>query len=83
MLYKSYLKILQKIKQHELFSPWDTLKTIWRGMPPATIELLVLGCLRYLGRGWAFDGLEEATGISGELIENFLICFLFGDLLFL
>ena len=30
------------------------------------LELLVLGSLRYLGRGWTFDDLEEATGISEE-----------------
>ncbi len=76
MSYDSYLKILQKIKLHELFSPWDTLKTIWRGSAPAQIELLVLGCLRYLGRGWAFDDLEEATGISAETHRKFLHLFL-------
>jgi hypothetical protein len=28
------------------------------------IELLLLGSLRYLGRGWTFDDLEESTFIS-------------------
>ncbi len=76
MSYESYLKILQKIKLHKLFSPWDTLKTIRRGSPPAQIELLVLDCLRYLGRGWAFDDLEEATGTSAETHQKFLHLFL-------
>ena len=35
------------------------------------IELLVLGALRYLGRGWTFDDLEECTGICGEVHRCF------------
>jgi len=31
------------------------------------MELLLLGTLRYLGRGWTFDDLEESTAISGEV----------------
>jgi hypothetical protein len=31
----------------------------------------VLGSLRYLGRGWTFDDLEEATGISEEVHRVF------------
>ena len=33
---------------------------------PVPINLLLLGSLRYLGRGWTFDDLEEATGICME-----------------
>ncbi len=35
------------------------------------MELLLLGSLRYLGRGWTFDDLEEATAISFEVHHNF------------
>lgn len=35
------------------------------------LELLILGALRYLGRGWTFDDLEEATGISVATHRNF------------
>jgi hypothetical protein len=42
------------------------------------IDLLVLGSLRYLGRGWTFDDLEEATGISEEthrvFFHRFISC---------
>ena len=42
------------------------------------MELLVLGSLRYLGRGWTFDDLEEATGISEEshrvFFHRFISC---------
>jgi hypothetical protein len=30
-----------------------------------------MGTLRYLGRGWTFDDLEESTGISREVHRNF------------
>ena len=39
-----------------------------RGVP---LDLLILGALRYLGRGWTFDDLEEATGISEETHRTF------------
>ena len=35
------------------------------------IDLLILGALRYLGRGWTFDDLEEATGVSEEVHRLF------------
>ena len=39
------------------------------------IELLLLGSLRYLGRGWTFDDLEECTGISEETHRVFFHAF--------
>ena len=36
------------------------------GRKGSPLELLMLGSLRYLGRGWTFDDLEEATDISEE-----------------
>ena len=35
------------------------------------ISLLLLVSLRYLGRGWTFDDLEESTGISAEVHRIF------------
>jgi hypothetical protein len=43
-----------------------------RGVP---LDLLILGSLRYLGRGWTFDDLEEATGISEETHRAFFHSF--------
>jgi hypothetical protein len=34
------------------------------GCESSPLELMILGALRYLGRGWAFDDIEEATAIS-------------------
>jgi hypothetical protein len=38
----------------------------------APLELLILGTFRYLGRGWTFDDLQEATLISQERHRKFL-----------
>jgi len=35
------------------------------------LSLLILGALRYLGRGWTFDDLEENTCISQEVHRTF------------
>ena len=35
------------------------------------ISLLLLACLRYLGRGWIFDDLSEGTGISRDVHRKF------------
>mmetsp|Transcript_21879 Transcript_21879/g.28194 ORF Transcript_21879/g.28194 Transcript_21879/m.28194 type:complete len:120 (+) Transcript_21879:606-965(+) len=40
------------------------------------IELLLLGALRFLGRGWTIDDLEEQTMISQETHRKFLHVYL-------
>ena len=45
------------------------------GQVGAPLELLILGSLRYLGRGWTFDDLEEATNISEETHRRFSLQF--------
>jgi hypothetical protein len=43
---------------------------------------MVLGALRYLGRGWTFDDLHEATGIDAETHRQFFHKFIeFGSTL--
>ncbi|KAG7363898.1 hypothetical protein IV203_037100 [Nitzschia inconspicua] len=55
-----------------LFKRWRPgKKAALTGKPAAPLELLVLKTLRYLGRGWTFDDLEECTGISEEVIRVF------------
>jgi hypothetical protein len=36
------------------------------------LELLLLGSLRYVGRGWTFDDIEEATKVSCDVHLDFL-----------
>ncbi|KAG7336915.1 DDE superfamily endonuclease [Nitzschia inconspicua] len=55
-----------------LFKRWRPgKKAALTGKPAAPLELLVLTTLRYLGRGWTFDDLEECTAISEEVIRVF------------
>ena len=44
-------------------------RQIWNGSLP--LSLLLLGALRYLGRGWTFDDIEEATAINAETVRQF------------
>jgi hypothetical protein len=46
------------------------------GVPSSPIELMVLGSLRYLGRGWTFDDIEEATAIDEETHRQFFHIFI-------
>ena len=74
--YLSFLKHLDEVKQSPLFKTWaDTAKDCV-GKESSPIELLVLGTLRYLGRGWCFDDLEEQTCISEETHRRFLHVYL-------
>ena len=46
------------------------------GIPASPLSLLLLGALRYLGRGWTFDDIEEATAISQEVHPTFFHIFI-------
>ena len=47
------------------------------------LELLILGSLRYLGRGYMFDDLEECTAISEEVHRVFFCQFIkIGSIIF-
>jgi hypothetical protein len=45
------------------------------GEQSSPIELMILGSLRYLGCGWTFDDIEEATAISEETHRQFFHVF--------
>jgi hypothetical protein len=68
--YYKYLELLQKVKANTIFE--SHMGTSGKNQTKAKpIELLVLGSLRYLGRGWTFDNLEENTGIGEETFRRF------------
>ena len=68
--YDKYLELLQKVKANTIFE--SHMGTSGKNQTKAKpIELLVLGSLRYLGRGWTFDVLEENTGIGEEMFRQF------------
>ena len=53
---------------------WRCVDAVWDS--PSNIPLLILGCLRYLGRAWILDDIEESNGISREVNRIFLQNFL-------
>ena len=64
--YPNFLQLVVSVSESELFDRWCGHK--WNNKQASPIELLVLGSLRYLGRGWTFDDVEENTAISKDSI---------------
>jgi hypothetical protein len=76
--YKQYLDLVQQVQSNVLFDRWCGSKSNNKKVSP--VELLVLGLLRYLGRGWTFDDCEESTAIDKEVHRCFFQVFiLFGN----
>ena len=72
--YNSFKKLLNEVKQHELFSRW--LNKDAAGDSAVPIDLLLLGFLRYVGRGFTLDDLEECTAIDAETHRQFIKIFI-------
>ena len=65
--YDSFTELLEKVSSNDRFIRWKP--TMRRPFP--RLGLLLLGSLRYLGRGWTFDDLEESTAISEDVYRDF------------
>ena len=68
--YEPFKRLLEVVSNRYYFHRWVKIRsstTICKFL----ISLLLLGSLRYLGRGWTFDDLEEATGVSRESHQKF------------
>jgi hypothetical protein len=63
--YDQFLQFVAEAREENWFPRWGK----WNNTSP--LELLILGSFQYLGRGWTFDDLEEATAISGEVHRSF------------
>jgi Plant transposon protein len=72
--HNSYLNLLELVKSSNEFIRWLSCDAL--GRPASPIELLLLGAIRYLGRGWCFDDLEELTSISEECHRQFFHTFI-------
>jgi len=72
--YDNYLELLEDLKQSGEFQRWLSQDAV--GKPSSPLSLMLLGALRYLGRGWTFDDLEEATLVSEETHRQFFHRFL-------
>ena len=68
--YDSFISLYEEINQHDMFFRWTT--TDATGLKSSNLKLLLLGFLRYIGRGWTLDDVEESNGISREVNRIFL-----------
>ena len=65
----AFQDLMSKIRNENWFPHAEAVNAIGQiGVP---LDILVLGTLWYLGRGWTFDDLEEATGIHEETHRRF------------
>eukprot|EP00804_Cyclotella_cryptica_P015709 CCRYP_019516-RA/>CCRYP_019516-RA protein AED:0.25 eAED:0.25 QI:0/0/0/1/1/1/2/0/275 len=67
--YNNFEELSVECKASNLFMRWMSCDAV--GQKATPIELLVLGALRYLGRGWTFDDIEECTAVSQEVHRVF------------
>ena len=59
--YDAFLKLVDDISTLDIFQRWKPGLFTYTKNGSLPIELLLIGALRYLGKGWAFDDLEVAT----------------------
>ena len=77
MPYSAFMGLANQCSQSKNLKTWATTGVHKDNKRPTTpLALLILCALRYLGRGWTLDDLEEATAISRETIRKFIHIFL-------
>jgi hypothetical protein len=72
LLYPQFLELVEDIRSNNLFNRWCRYKSNNKKVSP--VELLLLGLLCYLGRGWTFDDCEESTARCRRLCFYRLHC---------
>ena len=72
--YQNYLELVSECKEDKHFSRWYGTDAAKKKASP--IELLVLGSLHYLGRGWTFDDVEASTAVSKSVHRVFFHAFI-------
>ena len=73
MPYNSYLDLVKECEKSPLMAQWSRLPEFrFNKKKGASIELLMLCVLRWLGRGWTIDDLHENTLINPETIRLFI-----------
>ena len=68
--YNLFHSMYEEMRTHELFEQWENKDAT--GMSSTDLRLLILGALRYIGKSFIYDDLEEATTISRETHRFFL-----------
>ena len=71
MPYSTFLDLVTECKKSSHLKRWGGSNTVHYHNGPTIIpmELLVLGTIRCLGRGWTMDVMQENTAISEETIR--------------
>jgi len=69
MPHSSFLELVADAKANNWFPTW--MGSNCAGKKSSPLELMILGSLRYLGRGWTFDDCEEATAVGEETHRRF------------
>jgi hypothetical protein len=73
MPYSDFKGLVQLAREQKWFPNYEGLNACKQ--PGIPLDLFVLGALRYLGRGWTFDDIAEATGVSEESHRKFFPLF--------
>lgn len=73
MPYNSYKALVFEARNDKWFPEYEKCNAL--GQKGVPLDILILGSLRYLGRGWTFDDLHDATGVSEELHRVFFKAF--------
>jgi hypothetical protein len=69
--YPQFLELVEDVRSNDLFDRWCGYKSNNKKVSP--VELLLLGLLRYLGRGWTFNDCEESTAIDKDVHQTFFV----------
>ena len=72
--YGSFLQLLNDLRNHPSFREYNSCDCT--GRKSTELSLLLLGAMRYLGRSWTFDCIEEATAIARETNRRFFLKFI-------
>ncbi|CAB9502528.1 Plant transposon protein [Seminavis robusta] len=74
MPYQQFLRMVDWSEDAQVFQRWRSKDAVGNSSSP--LELMILGALRYLGRGLTFDDLEEYTAINEETHRQFFHVFI-------
>ena len=74
MPHESFIELGIMAEASPKFDRWKKKDAV--GQRAAPTRLMLLGALRYIGRGWTFDDIEEATAIHEETHRQFFHVFI-------
>ena len=73
MPYTEFKGLVTLAREQQWFPHYERVNACKQ--PGIPLDLFILGSLRYLGRGWTFDDIAEATGVSEESHRIFFALF--------